>query len=166
MRILTGGILHPLAAYLLHRSLPTLPFRVREAQERARALALLLGEHPAVARVLYPEADGVPAPRTRGRARVRGRGGAHPAAAAVMGAVRLITPAVSLGAATRSSSTRRGSRTASSTRRRVRRAGITDGLLRLAVGLEDVHDLWLDLEQALAAADGLATAGSALAAHA
>ena len=53
------ALLHPLAAYLLHRSLPTLPFRVREAQERARALARLLAEHPAVERVLYPEADGV-----------------------------------------------------------------------------------------------------------
>ena len=84
MRILTGGILHPLAAYLLHRSLPTLPFRVREAQERARALALLLGEHPAVARVLYPEADGY---QLRGPGAVLAfelRGG-HPAAAAVMG---------------------------------------------------------------------------------
>jgi cystathionine beta-lyase/cystathionine gamma-synthase len=37
VRIVTGALLHPLAAYLLHRSLPTLPFRVREAQERTSA---------------------------------------------------------------------------------------------------------------------------------
>ena len=151
VRILTGGILHPMAAYLLHRSLPTLPFRVREAQERARALALLLAEQRGVTRVLYPEADGH---------QLRGPGavlafeleGGFAAAAALMGAVRLITPAVSLG-----SVDSLVQHPAGLTHRLVdpdarAAAGITDGLLRLAVGLEDVHDLWEDLERGLDAA--------------
>jgi methionine-gamma-lyase len=39
IRVLTGGVMHPLAAYLLHRGLPTLPLRVRRAQEQASVLA-------------------------------------------------------------------------------------------------------------------------------
>ena len=150
VRILTGALLHPLAAYLLHRSLPTLPFRVREAQERARVLAGLLADHPAVTRVLYPQPDG---------AQLRGPGavlafeveGGLPAAAAVMANVRLITPAVSLGAVDTLIEHPAGltHRLVDPTVREA--AGITDGLLRLSVGLEDVHDLWHDLDRAIAA---------------
>ena len=148
VRILTGALLHPLAAYLLHRSLPTLPFRVREAQERARVLAGLLADHRAVERVLYPEADGI---------QLRGPGavlafevvGGQSSAATVMKSVRLVTPAVSLG-----STDSLIQHPAGLTHRLVdpaarEAAGVTDGLLRLSVGLEDVHDLWLDLSGAL-----------------
>ena len=148
VRILTGALLHPLAAYLLHRSLPTLPFRVRAAQERAQALAGLLAGHPAVKRVLYPEADGV---------QLRGPGavlafevaGGRESAAIVMESVRLVTPAVSLG-----STDSLIQHPAGLTHRLVDPAaressGVTDGLLRLSVGLEDVHDLWHDLSGAL-----------------
>lgn len=148
VRILTGALLHPLAAYLLHRSMPTLPFRVREAQERARVLSGLLADHPIVTRVLYPRADGV---------QLRGPGavfsfevdGGLDAAAAVMGAVRVITPAVSLGSVDTLIQ-----HPAGLTHRLVdpgvkESLGITDGLLRVSVGLEDVDDLWGDLAQAL-----------------
>lgn len=151
VRILTGALLHPLAAYLLHRSLPTLPFRVREAQARATVLAERLSAHPAVARVLYPRADGV---------QLRGPGavlafevaGGFDAAAEVMASFRLVTPAVSLG-----STDSLVQHPAGLTHRLVdpearEAAGITDGLLRLSVGLEDVDDLWADLVSALAAA--------------
>jgi methionine-gamma-lyase len=148
VRILTGALLHPMAAFLLHRSLPTLPFRVREAQERARVLAGLLAGHPAVERVLYPEADGL---------QLRGPGavlafeiaGGFDAAATVLRSVRLITPAVSLGATDSLIQ-----HPAGLTHRLVDPAakeemGVTDGLLRISVGLEDVHDLWSDLAAAL-----------------
>jgi methionine-gamma-lyase len=148
VRILTGALLHPLAAFLLHRSLPTLPFRVREAQERARALVLLLREHPAVERVLYPEPDGV---------QLRGPGallafevaGGRDGAALVMEAVRLITPAVSLGATDSLIQHPAGltHRLVDATAKE--EMGVTDGLLRMSVGLEDVHDLWSDLSRAL-----------------
>ena len=54
LRILTGALLHPWAAYPLHRSLPTLPLRVRRAEESARFVAAQLAAHPGVTRVLYP----------------------------------------------------------------------------------------------------------------
>jgi methionine-gamma-lyase len=148
VRILTGALLHPLGAFLLHRSLPTLPFRVREAQARAQELARLLAAHPAVERVLYPEADGV---------QLRGPGavlafevaGGHDAAATVMRSVRLVTPAVSLGATDSLIQ-----HPADLTHRLVdpdvkAELGVTDGLLRMSVGLEDVRDLWADLSAAL-----------------
>jgi methionine-gamma-lyase len=151
VRILTGGLLHPLAAYLLHRSLPTLPVRVREAQKSAQLLAGLLAGHASVTRVLYPEPDGV---------QLRGPGavlafevdGGLAAAAAVMAGVRLVTPAVSLGAVDTLIQ-----HPAGLTHRLVdadtkAATGITDGLLRLSVGLEDVDDLWADLDRALTGA--------------
>jgi cystathionine beta-lyase/cystathionine gamma-synthase len=151
VRILTGAVLHPLAAYLLHRSLPTLPLRVRAAQRTAGALAARLEAHELVERVLYPRADGI---QLRGAGAVLSfevRGGFE-AAARVMAAVRLVTPAVSLGATDTLIQ-----HPAGLTHRLVDPAvkvecGISDGLLRLSVGLEDVEDLWDDLVHALAAA--------------
>lgn len=151
VRILTGALLHPMAAYLLHRSLPTLPLRVRAAQRTASILAGRLARHGAVERVLYPEPDGV---QLRGPGAVLAfevQGGLD-AASRVMGAVRLITPAVSLG-----STDTLIQHPAGLTHRLVDPAaraecGITDGLLRLSVGLEDAEDLWDDLAHALAAA--------------
>ena len=151
VRILTGAVLHPFAAYLLHRSLPTLPYRVRAAQGSARVLAGRLAGHPAVTRVLYPEADG---------RQLRGPGavlafeveGGFEAAARVLSSLELITPAVSLGA-----TDTLVQHPAGLTHRLVdddvkADLGITDGLLRLSVGLESVDDLWGDLAHALAAA--------------
>ncbi|MDW8339035.1 MAG: aminotransferase class I/II-fold pyridoxal phosphate-dependent enzyme [Thermoleophilia bacterium] len=149
VRILTGAVLHPVAAYLLHRSLPTLPGRVRAAQATAATLAGRLRGHPMVTRVLYPEADG---------RQLRGPGaivafeveGGFEAAARVVEALELVTPAVSLG-----STETLIQHPAGLTHRLLdaelkQDLGITDGLLRLSVGLEDVDDLWGDLVQALA----------------
>jgi methionine-gamma-lyase len=156
IRILTGALLHPTAAYLLHRGLPTLPLRVEAAQERAGILATRLAEHPAVTRVLYPGLPGGDPAGLLGR-QMRGPGAmlafetaGHAAAAAVMRAVRLVTPAVSLGATDTLIE-----HPAGLTHRLVdpearRASGVSPGLLRLSVGLEDVEDLWHDLERALA----------------
>ena len=150
VRVATGAILHPLAGYMLHRSLPTLPFRVREAQERARVLAALLAGHASVVRVHYPVADGRQLLGPGSVLAFEVRGGFE-SAAAVMASVSVITPAVSLGCVDTLIQ-----HPAGLTHRLVdadaRAAiGIGDGLLRLSVGLEDVDDLWHDLERALAA---------------
>jgi methionine-gamma-lyase len=134
----TGGILHPLAGYLLLRGLSTLPVRVREASRTAAELASRLADHPAVSRVHRPRIGGP-------MVSFEVHGDPH----AVIGAVRLITPAVSLGSVdtliqhpgslshrVMADEDRRG-------------AGVSDQLLRLSVGLEDVEDLWTDLDQAL-----------------
>lgn len=156
VRILTGGLLHPWAAFLLHRSLPTLPLRVERAQDTAAELARRFAEHPAVAAVRYP---GLPGQDPRGLIGEQMRGpGALLAieladgatAAAVCARLGLATVAVSLGGADTlvqapAAFTHRlmdeGARAAH---------GIAPGLLRISAGLEHVEDLWADFTRALA----------------
>ena len=149
IRLATGAILHPQAGYLLLRGLATLPVRVRAASTTAADLADRLAGHPRVSVVHYP---------ARCRHRPRGQldgGGALISfevigdARAVVAAVRLITPAVSLGSVDTLIQ-----HPASLTHRIVAAAdrhasGIDEKLLRMSVGLEDVEDLWADLDQAL-----------------
>jgi methionine-gamma-lyase len=161
VRILTGALMHPLAAYLLLRGLPTLPMRVETAQERAGVLAGRLAAHPSVTRAFYP---GLPGGDPEGLigTQMSGPGamlsfevvGGHEAASKVMRSVRLITPAVSLG-----STDSLIEHPAGLTHRQVdpavrRAAGITAGLLRMSVGIEAAGDLWADLEQALESVAG------------
>lgn len=156
VRILTGAVLHPMAAYLLHRGLPTLPSRVLEAQARAGELARRLRRHPSVARVHYPDGEAGD-PRGLVGTQMLGPGsviafevhGGFDAARRVMAGVRLVTPAVSLG-----STDTLVEHPASLTHRVCSdegraEGGIEAGLLRLAVGLEHVDDLWADLNAAL-----------------
>jgi methionine-gamma-lyase len=159
VRILTGALMHPFAAYLLLRGLPTLPMRVEAAEERAALLAARLAGHPAVTRVFYPglpgaDPGGLLGPQMAGPGAMLAFevAGGHDAAARLMRAVRLVTPAVSLGA-TDSLIEHPAGLTHRLVDPQARlAAGITPGLLRLSVGLEDPTDLWADLEQALAAA--------------
>jgi len=156
VRLMTGALLHPLAAFLLHRALPTLPVRVRTAQESARVLAARLEAHPEVDRVLYPGTLGCDPGGLVGR-QMKGPGcilsfvlhGGYTMAASVMRNVRLGTSAVSLGATDTLIQ-----HPAGLTHRVVdpadrRESGIVEGLLRLSVGLEDVEDLWADLDRSL-----------------
>ncbi len=153
MRIATGGLLHPFGAYLLHRGLQTLPLRVRAAQRNARLLAAALRTHPAVVALAYPELD----PRWPTlSAQMAGPGslmaldvGDAARAGAVLQAVRLCTPAVSLGSVDTLIQHPAGltHRVLSEAARAA--GGITPGLLRLSVGVESVADLRADLWQAL-----------------
>ncbi|MGX1129061.1 methionine-gamma-lyase [Streptomyces glaucescens] len=138
VRFATGGVLHPLAGYLLLRGLATLPVRVRAASENAAELARRLSVDPRVARVHYPRIGGA-------MIAFEVYGDPH----AVIGGVRLVTPAVSLGSVDTLIQ-----HPASISHRIVaaddrRGAGVSDRLLRLSVGLEDVDDLWADLDRAL-----------------
>ena len=159
MRILTGAVLHPLAAFLLHRSLPTLPARVRLAQEGATILAARLAAHPKVVAVRHPSLPGQDPLGLLGR-QMDGPGsliafevaGGFAAASRILGAVRLLTPAVSLGS-TDSLIQHPAGLTHHVVAPEARAAtGIGEGLLRLSVGLEDPDDLWADLAAALEAA--------------
>ncbi len=159
VRAATGGLLHPLGSYLLHRGLPTLPLRVLRAQATAQVLAERLAEDARIARVLYP---GLAGQDPRGLvgvgAQMSGPGsvlsfelanGERDVLHAFIGALRLITPAVSLG-----STDSLIQPPATLTHRVVDEqarasSGITSGLIRLSVGLEDARDLWRDLDQAL-----------------
>ncbi|MEV0157549.1 PLP-dependent aspartate aminotransferase family protein [Micromonospora sp. NPDC050686] len=152
VRAVTGAILHPLGAYLLHRGLQTLPLRVRAQQAGAEKLAAWLAEHPAVERVHHPSAHdpaGLVGRQMSGTGSLLAfevRGGA-PAAAAVADGCRLITHAVSLGGVDTLIQ-----HPASLTHRPVEgEAKPCGGLLRVSVGLEDPEDLRADLARALGA---------------
>lgn len=173
VRVLTGALLHPLGAYLLHRGLPTLPLRVERMQATAQTLARRLAAHPDVIDVHYPGLPGCDPRRLVGR-QMRGPGsvlafevaGGRGAATALMRALTLVTTAVSLGSC-ESLIQHPAGLTHRVVDPRVRAAtGIGDGLLRLSVGLEDADALWDDLERGLVAArgrDGSRAAAEALA---
>jgi cystathionine gamma-synthase len=144
VRMQTGAIASPDAAWLLLRSLKTLELRVRRQSETALELARRLTEHPGVVRVRYPGLgpDPLAARYLRG-----GFGGLlsfdvadADAARKVETSTRLIANATSLG----------GVDTTIEGRFRWEGERVPPGLLRLSVGVEDVEALWADLAQALA----------------
>jgi len=156
VRVATGALLHPLAGYLLHRGLQTLPVRVRGAQSGAQFLADKLAKHPKVSRVFYPGlADCDPLGVVRRQMRGPGallafevRGGLE-TADRVMQSVELITSAVSLGSVDTLIQHPAGLTHRVVDPKARASKGITDGLLRLSVGLESPDDLWHDLSRAL-----------------
>jgi cystathionine beta-lyase/cystathionine gamma-synthase len=155
VRALTGGLLHPFAAYLLHRGLRTLPVRVRAQQATAALLAARLEAHPTVRRVLYPGLPGRDPQGLIGR-QLAGPGsilaidlGSFAAAVAFTEACRLVTHAVSLGGVDSLVQ-----HPASLTHRPVTEdARPGAGIVRLSIGLEHVEDLATDLFRALDAVE-------------
>lgn len=164
VRALTGGILHPFAAYLLHRGLRTLPVRVRAQQTSAAALADRLAAHDAVGAVHYPGRPGSDPHGVMGR-QMHGGGalvaldlaGGYAAASAFVESCELATHAVSLGGVDTLVQ-----HPASLTHRPVApEARPAAGIVRVSVGLEHVDDLTVDLLQALDLAGAAAATGSA-----
>jgi len=155
VRALTGGLLHPMAAYLLHRGLRTLPVRVLAQQETARVLAERLLAHPAVTHVHYPGLPGQDPAGLLG-AQLDGPGsiialelaGGYDAAARFTESCELVTHAVSLGGVDSLVQ-----HPASLTHRPVAgEAKPRAAVVRLSIGLEHVDDLTADLMAALDAA--------------
>jgi methionine-gamma-lyase len=151
-----GGTMDPHQAWLVHRGIKTLAMRVRKAQENAQALAELLAGHPVVDEVRYPGLPGHPQADLISR-QMAGPGslisfelkGGIEAGRRVLGAVHLPALAVSLGGV-ESLIQHPASMTHAAVSREDRlAAGITDGLVRLAVGCEGRDDLVQDLRQAL-----------------
>ncbi|AKS41778.1 trans-sulfuration enzyme family protein [Wenzhouxiangella marina] len=156
VRIATGALLHPWAAFLLHRSMPTLRLRVERAQATALKLAERLARHPAVAQVHYPGLSGQDPMGLIGR-QMDGPGsvlafevhGGHESATGLLGTLKLITPAVSLGSVDSLIQHPAGLTHRVMDEDARRQGGISPGLLRLSTGLEEPEDLWADLEAAL-----------------
>lgn len=155
-----GFTMDPHQAWLVLRGVRSLGMRVERAQANAQVLAPWLEGHPAVRWVRYPGLPSHPQYELACR-QMNGPGamiafelyGGVEAGRRLMNAVKLITLAVSLGGIESLIE-----HPASMTHRSVpeeerRRQGITAGLVRLAVGCEDVEDLLADLEQALAQAN-------------
>ncbi len=154
----TGPSLSPFNAWLLLKGLETLRLRVDAACRSAAELADFLAAHPALRRVWYPTRADHPqhalamAQMTAGGTMVTFEvAGGKDAAFAAMNRFRLIAVSNNLGD-TKSLATH----PATTTHMRIgaeerAKLGITDGVIRLSVGLEDVADLREDLAQALAA---------------
>ena len=152
-RAITGSILHPLAAYLLHRGLGTLPVRMRAQQDGARAVAEWLTTRPEVAAVHFPgfaacDPEGLVGTQQSGPGAMIAieLAGGYAAAVSLTSSVRLFTHAVSLG-----SIDSLIQHPAALTHRPVQSdAKPSDALVRLSIGLEDPADLMADLAQAFA----------------
>ena len=152
-----GGSLDPHAAYLLHRGMKTLAVRMKFQSESAMRIAQFLEGHAAIEKVNYPGLPNHPAYQ-RAREFLNGfsamlsfevRGGVE-AAERFMQKTELPIVAPSLGGVetllTRPATT---SHSGMSPQDRLK-AGITDSLVRMSVGLEAAEDLIEDLERALA----------------
>ncbi len=153
-----GAILGPQDAWLTLRGLKTLGVRLRQEQRSAEILARWLAGQPEVVRVYYPGLEDHPGhdihrrQASGGGAVVSFELATRELAVGLMKGVRLPLVAVSLGGVESILSyPATMSHAAMPAGERAAR-GITDGLLRLSVGLEDVADLQADLRQALDAA--------------
>jgi len=153
----TGAVLGPWECFLCSRGLKTLELRVLEQSRTAQRLAEFLQGHPRVSRVLYP---GLPSHPGHALAKKQMQGGFgamltfevagdFAAAKKVAESTHLFQLAVSLGAV-ESLIEQPASMSHASYDKQARLAhGITDGLVRLSVGLEAFEDLRDDLQQAL-----------------
>jgi len=155
-RKLLGGVLDPGAASELARSLKTLPVRLERQCQTAFELARRLERDRRVKAVLYPGLESHP-DHALARRDLRAFGGmvtvelpgGLPAAARLYDGVRLFARAASLGSVESLISLPVDSSHVGYDDAELARAGVSPGMARLSVGLEDVEDLWEDLDQAL-----------------
>jgi methionine-gamma-lyase len=151
-----GGVLSPFNSYLILRGTETLPLRVRQHNANALAVASFLEGHSHVNQVSYP---GLPSHPQHALAQKQMTGyggmisfevkGGLKAGARLMYCVKLCALATSLGDV-RTLISHPASTTHSVLSRESRELqGVTDGLVRLSVGLEDFQDIIADLDQGL-----------------
>jgi cystathionine gamma-lyase/cystathionine beta-lyase/cystathionine gamma-lyase/homocysteine desulfhydrase len=150
-----GAILSPLDAWLVMRGTKTLALRMEQHDKSGRAVAAFLEEHPKVRKVYYPGSASHPQHALAQRQQ-RGFGGmvafdvgSLSAARVVLESVKLCTLAESLGGVETLISHPATMTHASVDAEKRERLGITDGLVRISVGLEDTDDIIADIDQAL-----------------
>lgn len=157
----TGTIQAPFDAWLTLQGVKTLGVRMARHAENALRVARFLAEHPLVRRLSYPGLESFPQFELARRQQATGGAliafeveGSVEAGVRLMNSVRLCSLAENLGAA-ETLITHPVSMTHGSVPPEQREAaGITDGLVRLSVGLEDPLDIIADLEEALRASEG------------
>jgi cystathionine gamma-lyase/cystathionine beta-lyase/cystathionine gamma-lyase/homocysteine desulfhydrase len=150
-----GAILSPFDSWLVLRGTKTLPLRMQRHNTNGVALAEFLASHRKVRHVYYPGLSSHPQHELAKR-QMRGFGGmvsfelgSLEAARRVLNSVRLLSLAESLGGVETLISHPATMTHASVPAERRAALGITDGLVRVSVGLEDIEDLKEDLSQAL-----------------
>ena len=152
---ITGSVMSPHDAYLIMRGMMTLDLRVKKAAENAMKVAHLLHEHPAVKKVYYPGLEDHPGHDIATK-QMKMYGSmisfdvdGYEKAKKILDNCKLISLAVSLGGC-ESLIQHPASMTHAGVPKEEREAaGLTDNLIRLSVGIEDVDDILADLKQAL-----------------
>jgi len=152
-----GGILSPFECFLVLRGIKTLPLRMKAHEENGRAVAAFLATQPKLTRLAYPGLKS----HAQHEIAVRQQKGfgsmmsfdlvTSAAAGRFLGALKLFLNAESLGGVESLASHSATTTHAALSDEDRQRLGITEGLVRLSVGIEDKDDLIADLEQALAA---------------
>jgi cystathionine gamma-lyase/homocysteine desulfhydrase len=152
----TGGILGPQDSWLLMRGIKTLGIRMEETEENTKKLVEFLQNHSSVEKVFYPGLETHPNHEIAKR-QAGGFGGmisfdvgSGEKADQLLSKLQYFTLAESLGAVESLISVPARMTHASIPVERRAELGITEGLVRISVGLEDVEDLIEDLQQALA----------------
>lgn len=151
-----GGNTSPFDAWLLVRGLKTLGLRMKKHCENAQIVAEYLEKHPLVEKVYYPGLPSFPQHElAREQMLAPGamiafelRGGVK-AGSTLMDSVQMLTLAVSLGCVDSMIQHPASMTHACIPKAEREKSGITDGLVRLSVGIEDVEDIIADLDQAL-----------------
>ncbi len=151
-----GGTIDPFNSFLVHRGIKTLKLRVMQSQENAKKIADYLNNHPKVQSVMYPGLQNHPQYEIAQKQQ-KGPGsmisfelrGGYDAGEKLMNNIELIQLAVSLGGVESLIQHPASMTHAGMTKEARQKAKITDGLVRLSVGIEDVEDLINALESAL-----------------
>lgn len=155
-RRLMGAVLDPQAAYALGRGMKTMPLRVARHNASALAVATALEAHPALVRVYYPGLASHPDHAVAAR-QMRGFGGmvtidvagGQEAAFRAFDRLKLIKRAASLGGVESICSLPILSSHTGLTDEQLAAAGVSRGMIRISIGLEDPQDLIEDIQQAL-----------------
>ncbi|RNB89977.1 aminotransferase class I/II-fold pyridoxal phosphate-dependent enzyme [Brevibacillus fluminis] len=151
-----GANLAPMDAWLLSQGIRTLHVRLDRAQENAQILAERLENHKAIERVYFPGLSSFEDKQIMEK-QMRGPGAmisfvlkeGYEAGVTLMNSVNLCTLAVSLGDVGTLIQHPASMTHAIIPKEEREQAGIHDGLVRFSVGIEDVEDIWNDLESAL-----------------
>jgi methionine-gamma-lyase len=152
-----GPMLHPFEAWLLRRGLQTYSLRMEAHNRNAMQIAHFLEEHPAVERVYYPGLPSHPQHDLAKRQMLGGFGGmisfevkgGYSAAYRAIGRTQVCLLAVSLGGVETLITHPASMIHTRQTDEERAHSGISPGLIRLSVGIEDVEDLIEDLDRAL-----------------
>lgn len=151
----TGGILSPFESWLILRGVKTLAVRMRQHDANGRAVAEFLSRHPKVSHVSYPGLPNHPQHELAKR-QMSGFGsmmsfevGSRANADKLLQAVRVCINGESLGGVETLISHSATTTHAAVPAEERQRIGITEGLVRISVGLEEIDDILADLDQAL-----------------
>jgi cystathionine beta-lyase/cystathionine gamma-synthase len=152
-----GGIMSPFECFLVLRGIKTLPLRMKQHEENGRAVAEFLSTHPKLKWLAYPGLKSHPQ-HALALKQQKGFGsmlsfdlGSRGDAGRFLAAVKLFLNAESLGGVESLASHSATTTHASLSDEERAAIGITEGLVRLSVGIEDKDDLIADLDQALKA---------------